>query len=120
MKYLPWVATVVLLLALPLCADSISDVNAPLAVTSSALNTVDYSLAGGLEGTPGNAPAVYSSTVQLSPKAAIGSLAGRVPLRSGAANFVVPEPGSLSLLGAGLLGLAMIIRHKLQPPGHSG
>lgn len=119
MKYLPWVATVVLLLALPLCADSISDVNAPLAVTSSALNT-DYSLAGGLEGTPANAPAVYSSTVQLSPKAAIGSLASRVPLRSGTANFVVPEPGSLSLLGAGLLGLAMIIRHKLQPPGHSG
>ena len=42
------------------------------------------------------------------------SVDGAVDAGSGDTNIVVPEPGSLGLLGTGLIGLAGVIRRKLR------
>ena len=106
-----------LLLSLPLFADSTADMGlTPAAAISAPGNLPAYTISVPLEGTP---PALYASTLQLTSNTASGSFTGVVsPGRD--TTFVLPEPGSLTLLGSGLLGIAIIIRHKLQPPGRSG
>ncbi|HLZ40253.1 MAG TPA: PEP-CTERM sorting domain-containing protein [Candidatus Sulfotelmatobacter sp.] len=82
--------------------------------------THEYILSGTLEGTLGNGATSYGTTVQLTVNTGTGYFTGSTLLSSGDSNVVVPEPGSLTLLGTGLLGIAGIIRHKMQPPGQSG
>jgi hypothetical protein len=51
--------------------------------------------------------------VQLTVNTGKGFFGESVQLSSGNTNLSVPEPGTLSLLGTGLIGLAGVIRRKL-------
>jgi hypothetical protein len=68
-----------------------------------------YQVSGNLAGANGN-----GYTVQLSFNTGVGYFDGTVGMGSGDTNIVVPEPGSLGLLGTGLIALAGIVRRKLK------
>jgi PEP-CTERM motif len=78
-----------------------------------ANGTHNYTLTGMLEGTSGNFSTV-GVTVQLTINTGKGFFNGTATISSGDTNVVVPEPGSLSLLATGLIGLAGVIRRKLK------
>ena len=85
-----------------------------------ANGTHNYTLTGVLSGTLSNGGGTESSgfwtngvTVQLTINTGKGFFNGSTRISSGDTNVLVPEPGSLSLLGTGLLGLAGIVRRKL-------
>jgi hypothetical protein len=78
-----------------------------------ANGTHNYTLTGMLEGTSGNFSTV-GVTVQLTINTGKGFFNGTTTISSGDTNVVVPEPGSLSLLATGLIGLAGVIRRKLK------
>jgi hypothetical protein len=75
--------------------------------------THNYVLTGVISGTI-NGTNTNGVTVQLTVNTGKGFFNGRAALSSGDTNVVVPEPGSLSLLGTGLLGLAGVVRRKLR------
>jgi hypothetical protein len=75
--------------------------------------THNYVLTGVVSGTLGTF-ATNGVTVQLTINTGKGFFNGSTQISSGDTNIVVPEPGTLSLLGTGLLGVAGAIRRKFK------
>ena len=73
-----------------------------------ANGTHDYILSAGIV----NASGQVAATTQLTINTGKGFFNGSAGLSSGNTNLAVPEPGTLALLGTGLIGLAGIIRGK--------
>jgi hypothetical protein len=74
-----------------------------------------YTLQGSISGTWYNGTTVGGATTQLTINAGYGGFTGSVPLASGdTVVTTVPEPGTLGLLGTGLVGLAGVLRKKLK------
>src|SRR5215469_9293059 len=84
--------------------------------------THNYTLTGVLSGTWFTGQTVYGATVQLTVNTGKSLFNGSATLSSGDTNIagnglreiVTPEPGSISLVGTGLIGLAGILRRKLK------
>ncbi|MFZ0320537.1 MAG: PEP-CTERM sorting domain-containing protein [Candidatus Sulfotelmatobacter sp.] len=81
-----------------------------------ANGTHEYTLSGSLTGTWYNGGStVYGATVQLTINTGKGYFNGSTNIASGDTNIVIaPEPGTLVLMGTGLLAGAGVLRRKLK------
>lgn len=74
-----------------------------------------YTLTGSVQGTLSNGTNAYGGTMQLSFDVSNNQQFGvghSARLKSGVTTVTVPEPGTLSLFGTGILGLAGFLRRK--------
>ena len=79
-----------------------------------ANGTHNYILTGVLTGTTMSGFSTNGVTVQLTINTGKSFFNGSTTISSGDTNIVVPEPGTLSLLGTGLITLAGAVRRKLK------
>jgi len=79
-----------------------------------ANGTHNYTLSGSVTGIWNGGATVDGASVQLTINTGKGYFNGSTLISSGDTNITVPEPGSLTLLGAGLIGLAGVVRRKLK------
>jgi hypothetical protein len=80
-----------------------------------ANGTHNYTLTGSLTGTWYSGGTINGATVQLTINTGRGFFNGQTSVSSGDTNFTtVPEPGTLSLLGTGLIAVGGIVRRKLR------
>jgi len=71
--------------------------------------THNYTLSGAIADSTGR----VGATTQITINTGKGFFNGTIDLSSGDTNLSVPEPGTLGLLGTGLLGIAGLMRRKL-------
>jgi hypothetical protein len=80
-----------------------------------ANGTHNYTLTGSLSGSTGSGAQIVGVTVQLTINTGKGYFNGSTRISSGDTNIAsTPEPGSLTLLGTGLIGLGGMIRRKFK------
>ena len=75
--------------------------------------TASYTITGALSGTLYTGFKTIGATSQITVFVHKGTLANGAAVASGDTTIVVPEPGTLSLFGTGLIGLAGLLRRKL-------
>ena len=78
--------------------------------------THNYTLSGAVSGSWYNGSAVFGATTQLTINTGRGFFNGTTSISSGDTNIVtsVPEPGTLGLLGTGLVGIAGAMHRKFK------
>lgn len=78
-------------------------------------NTHEYTLTGTVSGTWYNGWKVGGTTVQLTVDIGKKCFTGKgISIASGNTNIVLPETGTLGLLGTGLIGIAGLVRRRLR------
>ena len=78
-------------------------------------HTHNYTLTGSITGTWYTGATVDGATIQLTVNTGTGFFNGvtGAKISSGDTNVAVPEPGTLGLLGTGLVGIGGMLRRKL-------
>jgi hypothetical protein len=79
-----------------------------------ANGTHNYTLTGTLTETKASLYPTVGVTVQLTLNTGKGFFHGCTQISSGDTNVIVPEPGSLGLLGTGLIAIGGTVRRKLK------